>query len=464
MRIYTGFVMSFYMLMLFQPALAQYKTKQVPLNFEEYVGYVEVCVSCPFVKAEEGREYTFFEKEQIQTKRGTYEGSLLHGRAFLSSKETSLPVLEAEYFLGQPHNSYQEWLSSGDPVIRTEYKYGIKHGKSISYVFGILESEEIFNEGVSESAIYYTTDGLPNLKIEYQERHGLEKKIRTTYYTDQGMVVAEGIQFGDKEAQQTTLYNGLYKKYDKSGKLLVKGNYVNNLKNGSWTYFYGEVVNVKEYDNDQLVSETFIKNHEPFTGTATEFYSDGKPKLEIAVQKGIRDGKTLEYAYDRKPKVTSYKKGKVSGEDSFERFMKKQEVLSEQILKHQCDGRGTGLYVDKMQHTKKHTIVYMHIRNTAMRGETSYVFASAPGEDTSFTLINNQTDEKMGVQKVFQVYDQAYGNSLMHGEMLNFVLVFDRIPEKATNITLIEGNEAFTVSETGEEFFHWGCYDVVYKN
>lgn len=463
---YTRLLMAICLLFFFQQARAQYKTEQIAIDSDDYYGYVEVCKDCSFIRAEDDKEYTYLKDKEIVRRKGSYEGDLLQGRAFLFSKETNLPTLEAEFYLGQPHNIYKEWLSSGEPAAHTEYKFGVKNGKSFSYVFGVLESEETLKNGLSESVTYFTTEGKPSIKIDYIDRHGLETKIKTTYYGEQSLVEAEGIRLGDVQDRQITLYNGLFKRFDKKGKLLVKGNYVSNQKDGEWTFFLGDVVNTRIYAKDKLASEKFTKNKQPFTGIVSESFSDGKPKLEVAVKNGIREGKTLEYTKgkDRKPKVTLYKKGVIVGEEDLEAFMKKQTVLSEQLLKHECDNRGAGLYADKMQHTKDFTIVSMHFKNTGLPAESSIVFSFSPGNKTAFTLLDNLTNNKWAVKKVFQLYNEEHGNSLLYGEMQSFVLVFDRIPETTKNITLMEGDEPYTISETGEATYHWGCYDVVSKN
>lgn len=446
-----------------QQAYAQYKTEQISINTDDEWGYVEVCKDCSFIKPESGNEYAYIADKQIMTKEGNYEGELLHGKAFLFSKETNAPTLEAEYYLGQYHNTYKQWLTSGEPVTNTEYRYGIKHGKSYTYVFGVLEAEEVFNKGILESVTSFTTNGKPNVRTEFIDQHGLEKKVKITYFTNHSLVEAEGIQLGDTKEKRTILYNGEFKRFDKNRKLVVKGNYLKNLKQGQWTHFIGEVVNLKTYDQDRLVSEVFLKEGKPFTGTATELYSNGKPKQQIAVKNGVREGKTAEYAFAKQPVVTNYKKGKPADKNDFDYFIKDKAIVSESLLKHQCDGRGNGLYIDKMQHTKDQTLVYMHIMNIDIKPETGFVFTPAPGNERSFTLLNNETSDKLKVKKVFQLHDDEYSNALVYGEMLNFVLVFDRIPDTVKNITLIEGEDSYSVNEKGEDFFHWGCYDVAYQ-
>ena len=446
-----------------QQAYAQYKTEQVSISTDDEWGYVEVCKDCSFIKAEPGKEYAYIAKNEIKTQAGGYEGDLLHGRAFLFSKETNAPTLEAEYYLGQYHNTFKQWLSTGEPVTNTEYKYGVKHGKSFTYVFGVLEAEEVFNKGILESFTSFTTEGEANIKTEFIDQHGLEKKVKITYYTNFSLVEAEGIQLGDKKEQKTILYNGEFKRFDKNRKLLVKGNYLQNLKHGQWTHIIGDVVNVRTYDQDRLVSEEFLKDGKPFTGTATELYSNNQPKQQISVKNGVREGRTLEYVIEKQPVVTNYKKGKPSDKSHFDSFIKDKVVVGESLLKHQCDGRGNGLYIDKIQHTKDQTIVYMHIMNIDVKPETGYVFTPSPGKERSFTLLNNETKDKIKVKRVFQLHDDEFSNALVYGEMLNFVLVFDRIPESVKNITLIEGEESYSVNEKGEAFFHWGCYDVAFK-
>jgi antitoxin component YwqK of YwqJK toxin-antitoxin module len=399
---------------------------------------------------------------KLETLDGEIAGEVLHGKVFLFFKDSNNPFIEADYYLGQPHRTYKEWMSDGEPVTETEYKFGVKHGRSFTYNFGILEAVELFENGELTSVTFFDPEGQKDRTIFYSSNQGTEKRIVITYFTNYGLLEVEGIESGNNKESKVMLYHGSYKKYGKDNKLLVEGNFNKNLKNGIWKRYYGDIINIQEYKNDNLISDFFEKEGKPFTGLITEDYVIGKRKTEIEVKNGIREGKTTEYPLGKaEPRVTNFKKGGIIEKESFESFIAGQKVLAEMSLKSQCDGRGKGLYVDKIIQLENYTVLYMHFINLSLRGEGSTAFTAAPGTNDAFTFIDNESGVKFPLQKVYKLRTGNQRNSVTLGEIVDFVLVFKRIPDTVNSFTLIEGNEAYTINEDGRYSYHWGCYDLL---
>ena len=136
-------------------SIGQYSSKKIEIKNDKYYGTVEVCQGCDGVKPVTGRTYVGLNNNELQFTEGKPNGKLLHGTAKLFFKESKKPYLDASFFAGQYHKQCQEWTEDGEYVMNANYQKGVKHGKAVNYVFGSIETEDMYDNGKVKATTYF---------------------------------------------------------------------------------------------------------------------------------------------------------------------------------------------------------------------------------------------------------------------------------------------------------------------
>ncbi|MDC7994768.1 toxin-antitoxin system YwqK family antitoxin [Altibacter sp. HG106] len=84
-------------------------------------------------------------------------------------------------------------------------------------------------------------------RTEYVKKGDL---THATIYHDNGMVAQKGHY--TKEGKLT----GTWMSYDAEGNITAKANYVNGMKDGTWTFYQGATKKEVTYDNSKIASVT----------------------------------------------------------------------------------------------------------------------------------------------------------------------------------------------------------------
>lgn len=452
--------------------LAQYSAKKIEISNDMYYGTVEVCEGCKPVKALAERTYIGVENNELQVSEGIVKGQLLHGTAKLFFKSNKKPYLDASFFGGQYHKQCKEWTEDGEFVMNTEYSKGVKNGKSVNYVFGNVETEDTFANGRLKSTTYFDPESKKaNYKIEILSTSGNTRRTKATYYGALNTLEVERKEVVDNGQVVSVYYDGSFINKNKAPgqQLIEKGTYKMNHKVGTWIRTYKDGVKATtEYDYDQIKSEKFTKDGKPFTGEA--FFVVYYPRLKknkwqkygkIQVKNGLRDGNST-VLWGKNIAVVKYTNGKPSVSKSFGAFLKGKKVIKEYTLSKQCDGRGKGLYVEKIQVTDQYTVVYCHYTNVILTSGAG-LGTPAPGQKDGFTMTDVKTKKVNKLKRTFFIQDDNARSFVYYGEMINFVLVFDKLDDVTKTVSFIEGEEAYVVNSDGSDLYKWGCYDLKLK-
>ncbi len=448
-------------------SVAQYSSKKMEISNDTYYGTVEVCVGCDNIKASEGRTYVGLANNKIEVAEGKLMGKPLHGKAVLFFKVNKKPYLKASFFGGQYHQQCKEWTEDGEAVMDANYNKGIKHGKVVNYVFGSVETEDVYDQGKLMAQTSFDPESKkPIKKVEIKNAQGDNRRTKVTYFGLRNQLQVDRAEKWSNGQLISAYYDGAYLNKDLKGNLIEKGNYKMNEKVGTWERVYADGVKaIITYDRDKIKSEKFVKDGKPFTGTARfGLFSSRQNKLidriTIEVKNGVRNGNTT-FLWGKNKNSIAYTNGKIAAKESLDNFLKGQKVLKEYTLNKQCDGRGKGLYVEKVLVTDKNTIVYCHYRNILLTGGAGLGTPSA-GQKDGFTMIDVDTKKVNKLKRTFFIQNDKVRRFVYYGEMINFVLVFDKLNDTTKTVSFVEGDEAY-VTQNGSDLYKWGCYDLKLK-
>ncbi len=446
--------------------LAQYQSKKVTIKTEDYKGEAEVCTNCTDVKAEPSKTYRWFLNGDVKESKGSFKGELLHGKLELYNDDEG--------------KGNKELIFSGN------YSAGLKDGKNNNYVFGNLETTETYEKGAIKSADFYDSIHVDR-RIEYLSSDAAFRKIKISYFnkTNTTRIEAEGYQTANANTY-SNFFNGKYKKFcssKKDGKvterLKEEGNYTKNRRFGDFKIYYENgVVGISTYEKGIKISEKFTKDDKPYTGIAEDFDPRQlRMDEKIEIKSGLRDGKTesspegirnketkkLVYTFK---KTVIYKAGVAEGNSSLNDFLKTQKIVSEVEFCKQCDDRGNGLFIDRIQYTAdNNAIVYLQFHNIELVAGSN-VYTPPPGDKEGFKAIDNKTKKVFAAKNIFGIEVDPYKDNLEYGEMIFFAIVFEGMTADHTNISFIEGdaeNPYSTDPKTGNQISSWGCYDLTTK-
>lgn len=451
-------------------SIGQYSSKKIEIKNDKYYGTVEVCQGCDGVTPVAGRTYVGLNNNELQFTEGKSNGKLLHGTAKLFFKESKKPYLEASFFAGQYHKQCQEWTEDGEYVMNANYQKGVKHGKVVNYVFGSIETEDMYDNGKVKATTYFDPESKkPISKVETLSESSNQKRTKVTYYGRLNVLEAERQETWNNGQLIAAYYDGAFinKNRKPTAEVVEKGRYKMNQRVGTWHKLYNNGVKATtEYDHDKVKSEKFTKDGKPFTGEVvfSVYYPKSKKTpayTKIQVKNGVRNGSTT-YRWGKNTNATQYTNGKIEAGKDFYAFMKGQKVEKEYTLKKQCDGRGKGLYVEKVQVTDKNTIVYCHYRNIILATGAGLA-TPAPGQKDGFTMIDTKTKKVNKLIKSFFIQNGATREHVYYGEMIRFVLIFDKLPATTKTVSFVEGDEAYVTQKNGSDLYKWGCYDLRLK-
>ncbi|MCC5920808.1 MAG: hypothetical protein LAT68_12100 [Cyclobacteriaceae bacterium] len=438
---------------------------QVYQNIEEGVdGHISICTDCRDVDLSDGLLYYSVHENKITQNRGNYRGKLLHGNTTLYFIDTEQKHFQANFDEGLINGQLKEWLSDGTLLREEQYIKGIKEGKQSYYTFGELNTEEIYQSGNHLSTNYFHPDveGV-DYSIEYINKRPTYSTEKITYNRSiEGNIIAKRKKYEKSDGVQYNFYDGDYEQQKPNGTTEIVGKYIMNRKEGRWVTHYDERVSgIKVYRDDYLISETFYQEGKPFTGTAIRYFSDGKTIREsISVKNGMRSGATEIRPMRKNVAIKSieYTSG-LPQYESYEIFLSKMEAYQTIQLEKQCDGRGTGLYVSRLYINEEYTVVEMSFINNTLRAESSVIYTPSAGEKNAFNLLIDE-NKIIPLIKTFRIANAPLQTPLPYGEILSFVLVFESLPQGTQSISLVEGEEAYTINEEGNYIYNWGCFDL----
>ena len=451
-------------------SMGQYSSKKMEISNDTYYGTIEVCQGCEGIKFIAGRTYVGVSDNKIQMAKGKAQGKLLHGIAKLFFKSNKKPYLEATFFGGQYHKQCNEWTEDGEFVMNGSYNKGVKNGKIVNYVFGSKETEDIFDNGDLKSTISFDPESKKSTsKLEILSKVGDKRHTRVTYFGKLNTLTVERQEIWSDGEITAAYYNGAFsnKSLLPAPKVIEKGQYKMNQKVGTWEKVYTNgVKSITEYDHDIVKTEKFVKAGKPFTGEVVFAVYSTKSKKErpytkIQVKNGVREGNTT-YIWNKNTQDIKYNKGRVETTKDFQAFLKGQKINKEYTLKKQCDGRGKGLFLEKVQITDKHTIVYCHYRNEIIRSGAG-LGTPSPGKKDGFTMIEVKSNKVNRLKQVFFIQHGEARSFVYYGEMINFVLVFDKLANATKTVSFVEGDEAYVIKKDGSDLYKWGCYDLKLK-
>lgn len=441
---------------------AQYSSKKVNIDNDEYKGFAEVCTNCSGVKAEAQKSYRWLKNGKIEESKGSFQGELLHGKLEL----------------------YAEGFDGGkEPIIEGNFKAGLADGTIKNYIFGgILETVEVFENGVLKSREYYSTDEDKSKnkalkKFEYLDQNPQRSKIKMHYYGTSSKLVGEGYQVTEGSTF-SNFYDGKYQKFfiDADGKEYVKeeGTFSKNRRNGTWTIYYNDGISARAvYKDDLLEEEQFLKDGQPYTGTVQDLTPNRKSlRASINVKNGLRDGNTLDsYANNSEKKweasrTIEYKNGQTEHPNfSLKQFLQKEKINSEAELSKQCDQeRGNDLYIDRIKYTATGALVFFHHYNNG-NGSTSRIYTDVAGGKLSFAALDINTNKVFKMKQVFNLATIPHFNISYSGELTSFVIFFEGLTPATKKVSFIEGDpeNPYTVDAQGNTTYHWGCYELLIK-
>lgn len=431
--------------------LCAQQTQTLKIRTEAYEGEVSVCTNCN-VSVEPGKEYFWIENNQLQSATGTLKGKPLHGKALL-------------YLAGM--DGERQLIMEGN------FSAGLKDGIIKNYVFGELETEELYEKGQLRRVDYY----FPGKKgvdkrVEYLAREGQRWRVQFSFFSSTAQIQAEGYRIPAGESFNE-FFHGNYKKIfiDSAGKAYTKeeGQFDMNRRVGEWhKYYANDIRSQLFYEYDVLKKEVFLdKAGNPFTGVVEDRNASLRGVVaRFEVKDGLRHGKAEDSYRSGKPvRTLVYEQGHLKeGADDLRKFLAENPVQKEKQLTFQCDQRGGGLYVDKIQYTANGAVVYFHFQNITLHNG-AIVYTPAPGTDNAFTAYDIASSTKFPVKKVFHLPTQPAYIPMAYGEVVSFALYFEGLAEKHRFISLIEGDpeNPYIIDEQGNTTYNWGCYELTIK-
>ncbi|NIK73434.1 antitoxin component YwqK of YwqJK toxin-antitoxin module [Thermonema lapsum] len=434
-------------------------TEKKTLRTEEYQAEVEVCVDCQ-VQPQAELTYYFLKEGKVEKSKGKVEGKVLHGKAKL----------------------FNEGMEPGaeELIMEGTFLKGLPHGELKHYVFGVLELVEMFDNGKLKKRMYYTPqsegEGVEiDHTIEYLGYTPEGARVKVTYHTFASRIEGEGIE-KEQNGELVHIFDGTYKRsyfYKEQEELKEEGTYRMNKRVGEWkTYYNDGVVGIRHYDDQGLlVSEKFLKNGQPFTGTVIDEIFNHRIRVgEYQVKEGVRNGLSkFGYRKEAYLKQVNYANGvpidNYNDTHALRAFLKNRSIVKEANLKLQCDQRGGGLFIDKIQYTDKNeAIVYVHFRALSLKPYSS-VFTGAPGANDAFAAIDIATQKVFPLKAAFNIELPPSFYPITFGEQISFQLVIDGLTPAHRFISIVEGDplNSYIVKEDGTAQYLWGCYEVNVK-
>lgn len=265
---------------------------------------------------------------KIETKgfynRGIKEGDWTETETiwFDSQDEPLVVTSKGQYINDDKNGEWKRYDDTGFHFETVNYKNNKLDGESISWNNDLFKEVQVYNEGALVELSKYKIDNPEELRFKYEiieDTYAYKNYVKYSYfengYTTQEFSIEKDKLDYDVEVRKGTFLsapianplhntkgfkNGLFKKYDKDGKLIKSGEYFKENKKGTWIEFFHEQ-NVQlevEYKNNKPFSvEEYIEinSNKPFSGKFVYIDSEKSLKEIRRVKKGYRHGRTKIY-------------------------------------------------------------------------------------------------------------------------------------------------------------------------
>jgi len=271
---------------------AQISTEPKTINYRK--GAREVFIVCkgqPVKTLRDTLEYFWYnEQSGIKSTKGGSGGQLLHGKYQYFDEKGNL-VKEANYNLGLEHGLSRTWEENGNIKETFKFNYGICTYLKTQIADGYSNEwiGTMFKKG-SIKTIYSPTGKVVEKTFYVDEFKGNLK----VYSEETGKLILDCIQgMGD-------YYYGAYKAFYDDGKPKVSGQFVDNMRDGTWVFYK---------EDGSIDSSLKFRIH-------TKFHANKKIKVKgcefQSMSEWIRDGTWI--FYDEKgriDKTEKYKEGEL---------------------------------------------------------------------------------------------------------------------------------------------------------
>ncbi|HLS31061.1 MAG TPA: hypothetical protein VK021_09410 [Flavobacteriaceae bacterium] len=202
------------------------------------------------------------------------------------------------------------------------YKNNKLDGKSTSWDNDLFREVKIYEDGELVELSKYEIDEPEELRYKYEikeDTYAYKNYVKYSYFEDGHTTQEFSIDKGNSDYDINTaagtflsaplanpLYDskgfkyGMFKKYDKDGKLIKSGEYFKENKKGTWIeYFHEQNVQLEiEYKNNKpstIEKYVEINSKNPFSGNFIFIDSERNLKEDRRIRNGYRQGRTKIY-------------------------------------------------------------------------------------------------------------------------------------------------------------------------
>lgn len=270
---------------------ASISVEQKSIEFNNGREIFWICKGKPIISFNDSLEYYWFnEYSGVQKTKGGAGGKLLHGKYQLFNAKGGL-VSESNYYLGLEHGQMRTWDEEGKIKETLKFKNGIciyMKFPSEGYIVEIVG--ELLKKG-SIKTVYNSVGQITEKSIYVQNF-----RYKQTLYFEGTKTIKQECTRGMAE-----FFYDSYKTYYENGKPKVTGQFVDTIRNGTWTYYY-EDGSIEAIENLTIYIEK---------------YPNGTTKVrggQLAIRNGqfIKDGYWLYYLENGTlDKVETYKGGEL---------------------------------------------------------------------------------------------------------------------------------------------------------
>jgi antitoxin component YwqK of YwqJK toxin-antitoxin module len=214
---------------------------------------------------------------------------------------------------GKPFGVHHEYDETGKPVKAEIYDSGRVMAEGVLDTAGLQQGEwkEYYENGQMKSIGKYLNG---NKVGQWKYFYASSKVFEIGKYDNQGRQQGKWIWYFDngKTRRESNFLNGQedgdFIEYADSGGVITKGQYVEGLREGIWTYELGNYRSIGKYTDDQqdsLWKEYYIDDNKVRfqgnynqgrpDGTHTWYYPDGKKQIEGQYTMGVMEDKWRYY-------------------------------------------------------------------------------------------------------------------------------------------------------------------------
>lgn len=276
------------------PAKSALVTISKTIDYKDGREIFKFCKINPEINYKDSSEYYWYnEYSGVKSTKGGSGGNLLHGKYQRYDENGNLKV-EANYYLGLEDGLRRTWDEEGNIKETLKFNKGTvvymkfknEDGVYIEWIGEMFKKGSVKNVYTSFNVLVENTTFIESYKMHVK-----------TYYENS---ISKQLE---KEFTQWVgdFYEGSYKEYYKNGKPRVVGNFVENFRDGFWTYF-NEDGNIIKNIKFRIHNETYPNKKLKIKGS--QFYDNTS-------QDWIRDGKWVYYKENGEDfeKIEKYKNG-----------------------------------------------------------------------------------------------------------------------------------------------------------